>query len=292
MRKEFLISFLILFLAYSLFVRLIPNRQFSQTLWQENTIRAERYLYDPKINCEDVIVGSSMSFRLIMDSLPGFCNLSFSGLTIFDGLDVVKRKRDFPQRVFVEMNVLFKEKSEDLHNSVIASIPYHLKKWEPSLRNDKQPLTILGSGIISMRIRIFGPTQQPVGGRSAALKDDDPLFQRMLSFHHSYYDLKPALEEEERKMNELKKAIEELKRNGVEIIFYELPIHPSLMQQEMPKAIRKAFARYFPPEEYTYIPLPPDTSAYHTTDGMHFTVNEAHRYSGYMRRSIDAINAP
>lgn len=292
MRKKFLISFLVFFLGYSLFVRLIPGRQFSQTLWQENTIKAERYLYDPTIQCDDVIVGSSMSFRLIMDSLPGFCNLSFSGLTIFDGIDVVKRKRVFPKRLFIEMNVLFKEKSEDLHNSVIASIPYHLKKWEPSLRNDKQPLTIVGSGLVSMRIRLFGPTRQPGGGRVTALNDDDPLFQRMLSFHHSYYDLKPAPEEEERKMNELKIAIEELKKNGVEILFYELPVHSSLIQQEMPKAIRKTFASYFPPEEYVYIPLPPDTSAYHTTDGMHFTVDEAHRYSGYMRRSIDLIRKP
>ncbi|HLZ16795.1 MAG TPA: hypothetical protein VKQ08_07135 [Cyclobacteriaceae bacterium] len=49
-----------------------PKLHSSQHQWQDNLIKAQEYIYGERDTTGDIIVGSSLSCRLAMDSLPSF----------------------------------------------------------------------------------------------------------------------------------------------------------------------------------------------------------------------------
>ena len=88
-----------LLIGYSLLLKCLPQLSASQHQWQSNLIKAEKYLYDDHQPAKNAIVGSSVSERLVMESMPGFENLAFSGLGVLDGLDLLRYKDHLPASI-------------------------------------------------------------------------------------------------------------------------------------------------------------------------------------------------
>ena len=278
MIKKTLIVFSIIFGGYTALMVLKPNLNASQHQWQENQIKAENYIYGNSSKLNKVIVGSSLSCRLVMQELPGFYNLALNGQSIFDGLDIIKQKSTLPKTVFIETNVIWRPERKDFANDLFSPITYYSKKYIPSLRNNKQPLALTRnyynkiSGFISRKTGANPiPAKAPVNHLFGKTLEDNKL---------RYTKFSP--EDLEEQFTVLKADIEYLKQKGTQVIFYEMPVNPQIKNAPLAQLIRKKLAAYFPESEYSYIKLPAN-SAVVTTDGLHLDPKEAMVYTNYFK---------
>src|SRR5690349_5473276 len=81
----------------------LPAKQYS---FQDNIVKAQGFMYGETE--KNVVVGSSLSEKLAMDSLPGFYNLSFVGLSIFDGLHLIVSNNKYPRNILIETNLILR----------------------------------------------------------------------------------------------------------------------------------------------------------------------------------------
>jgi hypothetical protein len=75
-----------------------------------------------------------------------------------------------------------------------------------------------------------------------------------------------------------------LKSKGVNIVFFEMPLNPSLVELALSRSVRKRFYDFFPENENNYIKVP-DCSGYITTDGLHLNDKEAALYTAYFKEA-------
>lgn len=272
---------LVFLVLHALFVR-ITHISNSQHIWQENINNAQRYLYNDSTT--NVIVGSSLSNRLIMDSLPGIYNLSLQGQNIYDGLAVIFQKKSMPDRVFIEMNIVLGVENQTFTRSLFSPITYTIRKYFPSLRNEYQPVGQLGKIAMNAIEKI-----QPESKLLKSVPVSPEMFEKTISLRIRDYSVTPdSLVINARKAT-LKKYVSELESKGATVVFFEMPVNERLSNLSMPCCIRQAFYSTFPPDKYTYISMP-DCSEYHTRDGEHLSSEEAVRYTAYFKTQIRKYN--
>src|ERR1700674_2783158 len=137
---------LLLFLAYSALLPFAPDLSASQAQWQQNLQKAEQYLY-ADANAKSLIIGTSMAERLVTERIPDCDNLSFAGLSVFDGLSLLRHKDRLPSSVYIETNVLLRKRDGDFSESLFSPIPFLLRRRVIALRADKQPLALIGQSL-------------------------------------------------------------------------------------------------------------------------------------------------
>lgn len=138
MIKKTLISAFLMLLVYSfLIMRLAPHLQLSQHHWQENRVRAQNFIYDESDSVHSVIVGTSFSFRMVMDSLKGYYSLSFGGQNGFDGLEILVHKNRLPENVFIETYGVISPGKKEFAASLFNPILFYARKYIPALREGK-----------------------------------------------------------------------------------------------------------------------------------------------------------
>lgn len=279
MIKKTILVFIVLFGIYSLVVVLNPGMSAPQHQWQENVVKGEKYIYNTKESVNSVIVGSSLACRIIMDSLPSCYNLSFAGQGIFDGLDIIKRTGKYPKNIFVEMNAILTDENKTFTADLFSPFPFAVKKHIVSLRSDKQPLAFIFPAIQSILHKkdLSKTTNEEV--------KNTVIFDKMLSIEVGDYSKLPDTTVVNKNFLTLIDYVNYFKKNGVKIVFFEMPINPSLTQLPLAKFIRAEFYKRFPAEEYIYINIP-DNSNYKTTDGLHLTDKESLWYTTYFKESL------
>jgi hypothetical protein len=283
-KKTFLVTFILL-LAYAAFIKWKPNMQASQHQWQDNIIKAQTFVYEKSDTNRNVIVGSSLSCRIIMDSLVGYTNLSLAGQSIFDGLNIVSHREKTPQKIFIETNIVLRGLDEDFNNSVFNPFFFPIRKYVPSLRDGRQPIALAGiraTNIVSRVISKIKPTKN-VAVNSNANQNSDELFTKLLDDEVVYYSKLPKPEKLKQVFDLLKTEVEKLEKKGVKIVFFEMPIHKKLCNLPLANIVRENFQQYFPASRYSYMPTP-DCSPYKTTDGIHFSKEDAVRYTVYFKQ--------
>lgn len=276
-RKSLLMAFVFL-LLHALFVR-ITHISNSQHIWQENINKAQRFLYS-KDSMTSVIVGSSLSNRLIMDSLPGIYNLSLQGQNIYDGLAVIFRKKYMPSTVFIEMNIVLGVENKTFTRSLFSPVTYTIRKYFPSLRNEYQPVGQLGKIAMNAIEKI-----QPESKLLKSVPVSSEMFEKTINLRIREYSVKPDTVVINARRAALRKYVSKLESRGVTVVFFEMPVNERLSKLSMPCCVRQAFYSTFPPDKYTYIPMP-DCSEYHTRDGEHLSPEEALRYTTYFKSQI------
>jgi hypothetical protein len=278
-KKTFLVT-IILLLAYAAFIKWKPNMLASQHQWQDNIIKAQSFVYEKTDTNRNVIVGSSLSCRIIMDSLVGYTNLSLAGQSIFDGLNIVDHKEKMPQKIFIETNVVMRGLDEGFNNSLFNPFFFQVRKYVPSLRDGRQPIAVAGiraTNIISRIISKVKPTKT-VAVNGASNQESDELFNKLLNDEIAYYSKLPRPEKLKQVFDLLKIEVDKMEKRGVKIVFFEMPVNKSLCNLPLANSIRKNFEQYFPASKYSYMPMP-DCSPYKTTDGIHFSKEDAVRYT-------------
>ena len=129
-------------LLYNLSLIFYPVKiSVGQHQWQDNCIKAQEYLFHKK-KYNNVIIGSSMSTRIQTSTLQeSYFNLSFGGLSVYDGFNVLKLSQILPDTLFVEMNILFRMPDENFKMNqknrfflnVCKNILIFQEKYQPSV---------------------------------------------------------------------------------------------------------------------------------------------------------------
>jgi hypothetical protein len=281
MIKKALIAALVFLLLHAILFRGARHPEYAaQNQWQANIIKAQTLLYHEGAPVQNVIVGSSLAFRLVNSNLSGFYNLSFGGLSVHDGLNTLTHARTLPKYVFVEMNMPLRGESAGFASALYSPILYNSRRVFPSLRAENQP-----AGIFR---RIL---EQIKSSRPARATDDvlDPaFFETILARQIEQLSETPADELLVSHFESIQRRVNELESKGVQVVFFEMPIHARLCNLPKPKIIRETFFRYFPPAKYKYIALP-DCSEYQTSDGLHLLAKEALKYTEYFKSQIASI---
>jgi hypothetical protein len=288
---------LLLFLAYSALLPFAPDLSASQAQWQQNLQKAEQYLY-ADANAKSLIIGTSMAERLVTERIPDCDNLSFAGLSVFDGLSLLRHKDRLPSSVYIETNVLLRKRDGDFSESLFSPIPFLLRRRVIALRADKQPLALIGQSLGNtirergkqIKHKLLGPTA-PMADEPDQMAETPALDDRMLDLEIRDYSEKPSATLLNGQLQLLIDDVSYLKSKGVQVAFFEMPVNPKLTALPKAQLIRDGMHVTFPKVRFHYIELPPDSASYVTTDGIHLTPKEAARYTRYFLEQVTKLSA-
>lgn len=291
MIKKTLITFFILFVAYTIIVTYIlyPDRYISEHQWQDNQIKTQNYLFSNNSDSiNSIIVGSSLSERLRMEMLPQFYNLGLLGLGPADGLFAIHAKGNYPRYIYVEINHIDRPLNEELTTSIDNPLMTPLRRHLVSLRDGKQPMSLIAIpygqkatayGIYLMQTALSKVIAKQTKDTSNRVNMLDKMLDQSIEYHNKIPDnLETATQT-------LKLYIDEMTRNGSTVVFFEMPIQYQLCGLERSQAIRNQMYKAFPKDKYKYINIP-DCKDYTTTDGEHLDYTSAERYTLYFKEKI------
>ncbi len=248
-----LLGFLVLTLLYALAMAAFPGLSVSQNQNQTNYIKAEQYLYSDSAARPVVLVGTSLSARLVMDSLPDFYNLAFGGMSVTDGLAIVGRREEKPEMLLIETDLYYKAGSATFLEPLFNPINYQLKKYLTASRSDKQPIALATAGAIAGVKNIKKSTREtdaPKAEKEVSLK------QRVFEDQRTVYATLPEAESVARELVRLQQQIGTLEKQGVKIAFVEIPINAELINSVRQKYAGRSFARLFRPTATRTYPIP------------------------------------
>ncbi|MVM38559.1 hypothetical protein GO730_15010 [Spirosoma sp. HMF3257] len=240
-KKSLLISVGLL-LIYTILIVHFSNRfnLVGQTTSQENMVKVEDYLYQAGMHRDTILVGSSMSERLVTDSLPGRCyNLAMSGMSSLDGLQIIKQGGHWPRLVYIELNTLARGYTSGILNKFDEPGWQFLLTYFPFLRQKYQPVAIFKS-LLYNRHR----TPSPVGLGQPV----DTLFYEKV-VHEKLVVMQQMPSDSALKANVqlAYQYIEQLQQHGVKVIFFEIPTDLRLQNHVLTATIRQYIHNFFPP---------------------------------------------
>lgn len=298
MVKKTLLGSIALFLIYTGLMYLRPNLSYAQNQEQTNIVNAQKYLYGTTAHT-NVIVGSSLSARLVMSELPGFENLAFSGLTPIDGLNIVQRANSLPADVYIETNTLYKPFNTTFDQQIFAPLPFYTKKYLISLRDGKKPLAftelVITAVITKFLPDLFAPYTPviptattgwqwiPAAHAQDAMETPASTNSALGIIATEYQTVNQLLLEQN--VSQLSADVQYLSDHGVRVHFYEMPIHQDLVHSPLATAQRNLMLEHFPADQYDYIP-PPDNLYGNDGDGIHMNPTVAKEYTLYFRDQI------
>ena len=272
MIKKSLLCFSVLFCLHFLVVQLNPTLGMATHQWQENLIKAQSFLYAD--HADSAMVGTSLSARIIRDSIPSVKSVSFGGCAVEDGLRIISSKRHLPQYVFVESNLLFMEGNKELVNKLTEGIIPKIKYWIPSLREQYEPICLLAS------LALKAGNVNPQAG--AAAIDLNILNQSIKQ--QQVDDRKYQYEVSEERLRTIKELMDSLEGKGVKFVFFEMPVNEQIYHLRKFAKTRERLAQEFPKDQYHY--LPSDTTHYTTTDGEHLSFEEQQVFSHFFKKEL------
>lgn len=273
MIKKSIFCFLILAGLHLCFVIFKPSMGMATHQWQDNVIKAQQFLYAEKSDI--VMVGTSLSARIIGDSIPYVKSVAFGGCAVEDGLKLVLSKDDVPKYILVETNLFLREGNPELVKKNTKGVVPAIRGWIPSLREQYEPICLFASMMMS---------STGINAQAGASKVNMELLNESINRMIEEDEIIPYNEAETR-INEIKKLMDELSGKGVKFVFFEMPVNERVLHLnkfEQPKTMVRS---EFPEDKYLY--LPSDTTKYLTTDGEHLDFEGQKRFSHYFKKNIE-----
>ncbi|MBQ2132287.1 MAG: hypothetical protein II431_13230, partial [Prevotella sp.] len=145
MIKKSILSFFMLFIIHVIFIWLFPTLGMATNQWQDNMVKAQHFLYAE--DTDTAMVGTSLSARILPDSIPSVRSVAFGGCAAEDGLRLILSKPTVPHCVLIEANLLFRKGNDELIDKMTKGVIPQLKKCIPSLRECNEPICLL-SGLM------------------------------------------------------------------------------------------------------------------------------------------------
>ena len=279
-RQSLVVTALILIL-YTAFIHFYGPAisRTAQTTAQRNLVKAEEYMYEASSRYDTLIVGSSMSERILTDSLNAHSyNLSFSGLSSLDGLYLIAHSGHAPKMLFVEINSIARRDPPQLDLTQFTDSTQHcLKQWLPFLRTKYQPV-----GVAKALLRDWQHGRNAIVIPESALRQDTALLNKTVTQLQAPMHVAPLAAHMNESFAKARTYLDALRRQGTTVVLFEMPIDVRLEQLAAPQAIRQYAQRYFPAPDYQHIDLP--NGAFQTSDGIHLLYNESARYTRYLRQ--------
>lgn len=258
----------------------------SQNDKSANIISAQNYLYnysDKEIEEDTVILGTSVSRKLIIDSLgKHFVNLSFNAWTVYDGLGVVRMNGSRPSCLLIETNYVKDLVLQPELSDIMEPISYYSGKVFKSLHLANQPAGLLvGWGKNKLQSRIDALREKK--------REDTGLYNLNVRQNKVFMNETTPDSILTGRFEKLKALITAFQKNHTSVIFFEIPIDPELENTNSMVEVRKYYASFFPKSEFTYIPRP-EANNFVYSDGIHLSKESAVKYSLYLKNELSAIN--
>lgn len=277
MIKKSFICFVVLTVLHLCLVFANPSIGIATNQWQDNVLKAQQFLYADKTDM--VMVGTSLSGRIIRDSIPFVKSVSFGGCSVEDGLRIILSKQDAPKIVLVETNLLLTNGNIDFVSKITDGVIPFFRRWIPSLREQYEPICMFAS----LMIKSTGINPQ-VG----MAKVDMNLLNESINRQLKEDNLMPE-EWIKSRGNAIKALMSELEEKGTRFIFFEMPVNERLLHLKKYDQVRDLMKKEFPNSKYLF--LPSDTSKYLTTDGLHLDYEGQQKFSHYFRDIVEKLRS-
>jgi len=275
MIKGSLITAFIIFASYNVFVFFVKEDiSHAQYNYQENVIKADKYLFNKTVP-HAIILGSSLSGRIVPDSLPGIYNLALYGMGPFDGANILLKKDAIPAIILIETNLFYKPANENFKKSFDNNTMLFLKGKLPALRDEYQPV-----GISYGFIKKMSKNQH---AQMRGNKLNNAFFETLVNTQKKLYQT-PDTNLINLGIIKLRVYIDEIRKRGSKICFYEMPVNSELEKLPQTLKVRDAIFKNFP--EITYI-QPPGKN-YVSSDALHLGPEEAAEYTAYLKTKLHA----
>ena len=271
MIRKSLLCFVILFGLHCLLVFRCPASGTATHRWQSNVIKTQQFLYAPDI--DTAMVGTSLSAKIISDSIPSVHSLSFSGCSVEDGLRIISKKEHLPRLVLVETNLFLREGSPNLFASQTNRMLLKIRKQIPSLREQYQSVCLLFSFLKSAR-----------GEETSSTEVVDSLLRDKVIERRIKEDTPMDETAIQNRLQTLRPLMQELEGKGVRFVFFEMPVNERLRHTKRFEQTRAILQKEFPQSRYVY--LPADTATYMTTDGLHLNQAEQRAFSHHFKEVL------
>ncbi|MEC4984236.1 MAG: hypothetical protein SAK42_09065 [Oscillatoria sp. PMC 1076.18] len=252
---------------------------------QENTIKAENYIYDRQLNPELVLVGSSMAARLDAQTIDSNAfNLAMGGISSQTGLAIVQDKPQKPALVLIEINnTIERGANQDLLSSLYNPLFYYLRLLLPMFSQQYQPVSVFVDWL-------RGEDSQ----QGTTIEQVNPEIRNQLiaGYLESWNNNLPdELAQKIRiEAEEIKDVISELRGEGVQVALFEMPIAQPLTNTIQQQQTRKLLKELFPNNNYLWLEPPPEKD-WITTDGIHLVVSEAQEYGDFLKKQLLAVES-
>lgn len=275
MIKKSIICFVVLAVLHLCLVLANPSIGMATHQWQDNVMKAQQFLYAGK--SDTVMVGTSLSGRIIRDSIPFVRSVSFGGCSVEDGLKIILRKKNVPKLVLVETNLLLIDGNSELVSRITNGVIPMIRRWIPSLREQYEPICLFASLMMS---------STGINPQAGMAKVDMNLLNESIN-RHIAEDRLMSEEWVKHRGKNIKELIAELEGKGTRFVFFEMPVNEKLLHLKKSNQMRAFVKKEFPASKYLY--LPSDTSKYLTTDGEHLDFEGQQRFSHYFRKVLKDV---
>jgi hypothetical protein len=261
-------------------VRLYPDQD------AFNLARAERALI-AEGRPQTVIAGSSLGVRVPDDWLPEtWLNLSLGGKSGATGLALLAMAPAVPKRVLLEVNTLELPADDAFVGVAQGPLPLPLRRLLPGLRSEYRPINLLLSVAGDWsggpnRPRSAGPLDQACE-RLATDPARDAVSAEIVAREVARVLPLTAPAELERSLTALRPAVAALQAKGVEVVLFEWPTEPALLQAARASAIRERTVAAFPGLRFVRI----DGTGLATEDGLHLAPLSARRAACALARAV------
>jgi len=275
MIKKSIICFVVLAVLHLCFVLANPSMGMATHQWQDNVMKAQQFLYAGKT--DTVMVGTSLSGRIIRDSIPFVKSVSFGGCSVEDGLKIILSKKDVPKLVLLETNLLLIDGNPELVSRITNGVIPKIRHWIPSLREQYEPISLFASLMMN---------STGINPQAGMAKVDMNLLNESINRHIAEDRLMPD-EWIKRRGETIKALIAGLESKGTRFVFFEMPVNERLLHLKKNDQMRAFVKKEFPTSKYLY--LPSDTFKYLTTDGEHLDFEGQQRFSHYFRKVLEDV---
>ncbi len=263
-------------MAYSAFIFLYQShiKRTAQTIEQRNVVKAEEFIYEEDQQADTIIAGSSMSSRLIIDSLPGnYYNLALEGMSPVDGIRLITVMNHPPRLLLIEANTLDRLPDKGFIAKIEKPFLSWVRKYTPFTRVKYQPVSVLKSLVRDTYVPapvaepidtafITKIVQERLGVLADISQQTDDALKHSVKIAETY--------------------IRGLRDKGTRIVFFEIPTDPRIRNTTYYCRIRELINATF--ANYEFVEFPPE--AYHTTDGIHLPRAESLRYTKHLRKHL------
>jgi len=204
------------------------------------------------------VVGSSMSRAI---DIHGDCvyKLALAGGSSLTGLAVIATKKVKPRRVYVEINVPRNSVQEDL----VADAGSMLLQVSPAFHAENMPVNLAYYSV------------QRFAAKPAPAIAGDEVFRSNLALQRAIYEKPMAESTLQDNIAKLRGYTAQLEGAGIEVVLFELPVHPELEQLPLARQIRAAFRSAFPDNRLLAADYFAAGLAMRTRDGVHLNSTEA-----------------
>jgi len=310
MIKRSLIVFFALLSLHVVVVSLAFTKKMPEDYEGQNLDRGREFLANSE-QFQCFVVGSSLAYKIHVDFLPeSTFNLSFIGRGAFDGLRLIEHSRAQPELLLIELNTVYR--GEDTDFTAKLTNPYSRFLYRPS---HEKPVNYLMEFTAKLKQQLISHHRSrilpyaEIASNSKALHNRDVTrvrnpasvaqelphgeslkkpYDEILQANIREWQSLPKFYPLEDNLDHLEDIVSRFAKQGVQIVFFEMPVHHEIEESPRSAIIRSAFQKRPKLQEFPLIRVF-DLDVYQFHDGLHLVSESLAIYSQFLGEQIRRI---